>query len=112
MILAMRREDLPRGLRPFVDPEGRLIQWPSRFKLQQMAAALLATRFEPGRNYVEKEVNAVLVEWHTFGDWALLRRVLCDWLFLDRESDCSRYWVRPGAAERIDEQLGPAGARA
>ena len=95
-----------------MDQEGRLIQWPSRFKLQRMAAALLATRFEPGRDYAEKEVNAVLMEGHTFGDWALLRRVLCDWRFLDRESDCSRYWVQLGAVERIDEQLGPAGARA
>ena len=94
MILAMRREDLPRGLRPFVDQEGRLIQWPSRFKLQQMAAALLATRFEPGRNYVEKEVNAVLVEWHTFGDWALLRRLLFDWGHMDREADGTRYRLR------------------
>ena len=75
-----------------------------------MAAALLATRFQPGRDYAEKEVNAMLVEGHTFGDWALLRRILCDWEFLDRESDCSRYWVRSGAEARIHEQLGQAGA--
>src|SRR5262245_23948308 len=103
----MKRNELPRGLRPFLDEDGRLVQWPSRFKIQRMAAALLATRFEPGRNYVEKEVNAVLMQGHTFGDWALLRRVLCDWQFLDRESDCSRYWLRPEAAQRIDQQLGP-----
>src|SRR5262245_49155415 len=99
------REDLPRALRPFIDDEGRIHQWPSRMKVQRMAAALLARRFEPGRDYTETEVNMVLMEGHTFADWALLRRVLCDWRFLDRESDCSRYWVRAGAAERIAEEL-------
>lgn len=87
----MNRSDLPRELRPFVDDEGRLIQWPVKQKIQRMAADLLVTRFEPGREYAEKEVNALLTAWHTFGDWALLRRMLCDWHYLTRESDGSRY---------------------
>src|SRR5262245_38796715 len=99
------RQDLPRLLRPFIDVDGRLNQWPSRQKTQRMAAALLARRFEPGRDYTETEVNMLLMDGHTFADWALLRRVLYDWRFLDRESDCSRYWVRDGAAERIAEAL-------
>jgi hypothetical protein len=99
------REDLPRPLRPFVDAEGRIQQWPSRQKVQRMAAALLATRFEAGRHYTEPEVNALLMDGHTFADWALLRRVLYDWRFLDRKSDCSRYWVRAEAAERIAREL-------
>src|SRR2546425_1793066 len=98
-------EDLPRPLRPFVDAYGRITQWPSRMKIQRMAAALLARRFEPGRDYTETEVNALLMDGHTFADWALLRRVLYDWRFLDRESDCSRYWVRAGASERIAAEL-------
>jgi hypothetical protein len=103
------RENLPRPLRPFIDAEGRLHQWPSRQKVQRMAAAFLARRFEPGRDYTEPEVNLLLMDGHTFADWALLRRVLYDWGFLDRESNGSRYWVRPDAAERIAEQLpGPS----
>ena len=89
----MDRESLPRELRPFVDPDGRLRQWPTKQKTQRMAAAMLASRFEPGRVYNEREVNELLLEWHTFGDWALLRRVLFDWGHLDRESDGSRYWL-------------------
>jgi hypothetical protein len=104
------REDLPRPLRPFVDAEGRLQQWPSRQKIQRMAAALLALRFEPGRDYTETEVNMLLMDGHTFADWALLRRRLCDWQFLARESDCSRYWLRAEAAERIAGEL-PGSAR-
>ena len=74
-------------------------------KVQRMAAALLARLFEPDRGYTETEVNMTLMDGHTFGDWALLRRVLCDWGFLDRERDGSHYWVRAGAAERIAKEL-------
>jgi hypothetical protein len=101
----LSREDLPRQLRPFVDEGGRICQWPSRQKVQRMAAALLARRFETGREYTEKEVNALLMDGHTFADWALLRRVLYDWQFLDRESDGSRYWLNAGARQRIDDEL-------
>ncbi len=104
----LRREDLPRALRPFVDDDGRIHQWPARQKTQRMAAALLARRFEPGRDYSEPEVNVLLMDGHTFADWALLRRVLCDWRVLDRERDGSRYWLHAGAAERIAQELpGP-----
>ena len=65
-----------------------------------MAIAYLATKFEMGREYPEREVNDVLLEWHTFKDWALLRRLLFDWCYMDRERDGSRYRLRPstGAA--------------
>jgi hypothetical protein len=91
----MDRSALPRELRPFVDADGRLIGWPARQKTQRMAVALLASRFEPGREYSEKEVNFLLLEWHTFRDWALLRRSLVDWRHLQRESDGTRYRLAP-----------------
>src|SRR5262245_12796029 len=99
------REQLPRPLRPFIDDDGRISQWPTRQKTQRMAAALLASRFQSGRDYTEKEVNALLMDGHTFADWALLRRRLYDWGFLERESDCSRYWLSAGAADRIANEL-------
>lgn len=91
----MNRDSLPRELRPFVDEQGRLVQWPVRQKVQRMAAQYLVTRFEAGREYTEREVNELLLRWHTFGDWALLRRVLCDWRHMERERDGSRYRLRP-----------------
>ncbi len=87
----MDRSATPRELRPFLDESGRLFRWPARQKVQRLALASLATRFEPGREYAEQDVNFLLMEWHTFGDWAMLRRMLVDWRFLDRESDGSRY---------------------
>jgi len=91
----MERETLPRELRPFVDDEGRLTQWPSRQKVQRQAIEQLAACFEPGREYAEREVNEILCRWHTFGDWALLRRLLFNWGYLDREPDGTRYRLRP-----------------
>jgi hypothetical protein len=97
--------ELPSPLRPFVDDEGRLRRWPSRQKVQRMAVALMARRFQPGRAYSETEVNRLLLDGHTFGDWALLRRMLYDWHFLDRERDGSRYWLDARAAEQIAREL-------
>lgn len=98
----MDRSQLPRDLRPFVDEEGRLNRWPSRHKVQRMAATLLARRFEPGREYTEQEVNFVLIEAHTFGDWAIIRRSLVDWRYLDRERDGSRYRLRADAPTQFE----------
>jgi hypothetical protein len=102
----MHENPLPRELRPFMDENGRLKQWPTRQKVQRMAADYLAARFKPGREYTEKEVNALLCDWHTFADWALLRRVMFDWGYIDRESDGSRYRLRPrsGPAARAPHE--------
>lgn len=83
--------EAPFELRPFLDDDGRLRQWPTKMKKQLAAYAWLATFFEFGREYSEKEVNEILRGAHTFEDWALLRRGLYDHRYLDRESDGSRY---------------------
>jgi hypothetical protein len=96
----MVADQIPRELRPFMDDTGRIKQWPTRQKVQRMAADYLAARFEPGREYSEREVNELLMDWHTFADWALLRRVLFDWCYIDRESDGTRYRLRPQRPQR------------
>ena len=108
----MDKSLLPRELRPFLDGSGRLSQWPARQKVQRMAMALLAQRFEPGRDYSEKDANFLIMDGHTFADWALIRRSLVDWGFVSRESDGSRYRLSEGAAEVIARELGSPGATA
>jgi hypothetical protein len=100
------RTTLPRELRPFMDEAGRVTQWPSRQKTQRMAIDYLARKFEPGREYSEQTVNFLLMDWHTFRDWALLRRLLYNWGYLDRESDGTRYRLRPES-----EWPGPEAAK-
>ena len=77
-----------------------------------MAIALLATRFEPGREYSEQETNALLMDGHTFADWALLRRSLVDWDYMSREPDGSRYRLHAGAPAKIASELGSPGTPA
>lgn len=99
----MERSLLPRELRPFVDERGRLTQWPSRQKVQRMAITLLARRFEADRSYTELEVNAVLMDGHTFADWALLRRSLIDWRYMDRDGSGREYRLREDAPLAFDD---------
>ena len=87
------------NIRPFLDGEGKITQLPKKEKVCVAVLAYLAEKFETGRDYTEREVNAVCDAWHTFGDYFLLRRELVDYGFLNRERDGSRYWRR---------QVGPA----
>jgi len=89
----MNNADYMTELRNFIDNDGRLKSYPSKFKLKIISLFYLASKFEYGRRYTEKEVNQILQEWHTFKDWALLRRDLYDMRFLNREQNCSFYWL-------------------
>ncbi len=80
-------------LQPFLDQEGRLTAFPSKRLKRLLALSYLAGKFQPGRPYTEKEVNALLCQWHTFRDPATLRRELYDNRFLDRARDGSAYWL-------------------
>ena len=55
------------------------------------ALLYLAGKLESGREYSEREVNDILLDWHTFADPATLRRELYDYRFLDRSKDGRSY---------------------
>ncbi len=74
------------------DESGRLIRLPNKLSVQQMTMWALWTLFETKRQYTEKEVNAIVNGFHTFGDQATLRRELINMKLLGRKSDCSEYW--------------------
>jgi DNA-binding transcriptional ArsR family regulator len=88
------RAEHPRELRHFLDQQGHLTDWPAKRRDQLLLLDYIAAQFEPGRDYSEKEVNAVLIaHMHPiFKDYAIIRRALCDYRYLDRERDGSRYW--------------------
>ena len=81
------------SLKNFLNEDGRLKAFPAKRKMKVEALFYLAEKFEAGREYTEKEVNALLNQWHTFGDPATLRRELYDYRFLGRNPDGSRYWL-------------------
>jgi len=81
------------AIRPFLDEDGRLTQWPRKYSRKLVAARYLAVRFELGRVYSESQVNDILEDWHTFNDAAVLRRFLIDLGILARMSDGRQYWL-------------------
>lgn len=69
-------------LRTFVK-HGRITQIPTQLKKRMVLLEMLLESFEPGRDYPEREVNLILVEYHD--DVAYLRRSLIETGFLERE---------------------------
>jgi hypothetical protein len=68
--------------------DGHLTSLPSRSSYRLAALAVLAERFEPGRRYPEREVNALFAD--DAPDPATLRRLLVDHGLLSRAA--GEYW--------------------
>ncbi len=78
-------------IKSFLDGEGRLMAYPAKRKMKLYALIYLSSKIEKNRVYSERELNALLNEWHTFGDPATLRRELYNHRFIDRNADGSEY---------------------
>ncbi len=72
---------------------GRLPNLPSKPAKWMIILRWLATKFQPGTQYTEKQVNTILGEANE--DYATLRRYLVDFGFLRRERAGSTYWLTP-----------------
>ena len=81
-----------RVLDNFLDADGRLTTIPRRRAKRLIVLDHIAQRFEPGRTYPEREVDAILSGFHP--DHAALRRYLVDEDFLTR--DANVYWRSGG----------------
>jgi hypothetical protein len=92
-------------LKNFLDEDGVLRAFPAKFKMKIYALYYLASKFESGRIYSEREVNELLERWHGFGDSAMLRRELFNKRFLNRKSDCSAYWLEDKTPELSEFRL-------
>lgn len=83
-------------LRGFME-DGRLVSIPTARAKRRVLLDFLATRFEPGRVYPERDVNALLQRFHA--DHAALRRYLVDEEFLERRD---RFYWRAGGTFEVD----------
>jgi DNA-binding transcriptional ArsR family regulator len=70
------------SLAPFVR-DGRISKIPVAAEKQKVLMRWLVERFEVGRSYPEREVNAILKEVHP--DFAALRRMLIDYRNMERD---------------------------
>lgn len=91
-------------LRNFLDEKGRLTAFPAKRRMKIYCLFYLAGKLEAERDYTEREINDSLLDWHTFGDPATLRRELYDYRFLDRSRDGKVY--RLSANQPTPEELG------
>ncbi|MBO1085610.1 MULTISPECIES: DUF2087 domain-containing protein [Enterococcus] len=69
--------------------DGQLQQIPRKEKNKRLIFDHLYSKFEFDKDYLEKEVNAILKS--IYPDHAILRRYLVDYHYLDREKDGSIY---------------------
>lgn len=76
----------------FLDEDGKLKQFPTKRAMKELACAWLADNFDYDRQYTEKDVNTILDQVHSFGDYFLLRREMVESGWLQRLPDGSRYW--------------------
>lgn len=72
--------------------DGPLSSFPTKEKRKIAILRQLVGRFDPQRNYTEKEVNGILG--NAFHDYVAMRRNLIEYGFLDRYPDGSHYWVK------------------
>ena len=70
-------------------PDGTLLMWPSKFKRQYIIIEEISHRFEPGVEYTEREVDAMLKEIYP-RDHCTLRRYLVDLRFVYRKDGVYR----------------------
>jgi len=86
--------------------EGRIERVPAKRKVRAAVLLEVLSRFEPGRDYAEREVNEVLLGVHE--DFAYLRRELVNYHYLERAD--GRYRTAAEAPERsaIERQEIPA----
>ena len=80
-------------IKSFIDSEGRLIAVPAKRKKQLIALCYIAERLPRGEVGNEKEVNALLNTYHTFGDPAWIRREFVEAGIMKRDAYGRSYEV-------------------
>ncbi|WP_374454159.1 DUF2087 domain-containing protein [Nocardioides sp.] len=85
---------------------GRIERVPARRKVRAAVLLEVVSRFEPGREYSEKEVNEVLLGVHE--DFAYLRRELVNYHYLEREAGRYRTAAQAPVRSAVEQQEIPA----
>lgn len=80
------------------DENGKIKRWPKKKTEKLEVLKYVNSKFEVGEKYSEKEVNELINKWHTFGDYALIRREMFDHYLLERTPDGKEYWINGSSA--------------
>lgn len=79
-------------LENFLDENGKVNNWPAKRNSKVEVVKYVSEKFDEDRFYSEKEVNEIIKQWHTFGDYFLVRREMIEHNVMARERDGSKYW--------------------
>ena len=96
--------ELTHILRNFLDANGKLMAFPAKRKMKLYGLLYLSQKIPADIDFTEREINDILLDWHTFADPATLRRELYDYGFLDRSRDGKVY--RLAEIQPTPENLG------
>lgn len=89
---SITEEESLKIVKRYFTEEGQLKELPAKEKRKIIILREIAKNFKSGVKYREVEINKVLKR--VFDDHVILRRYLIQYGFLDREKDCSYYWVK------------------
>ncbi|KJS13253.1 MAG: hypothetical protein JL56_05335 [Desulfotomaculum sp. BICA1-6] len=81
------------NISPFLNTDGQVMHIPTKNKKVMAILEYLITKFETGIIYSEKDVNHIINQWHTFGDYFIIRRLLIDSGLMARTNNGAKYWV-------------------
>ncbi|ABR48059.1 conserved hypothetical protein [Alkaliphilus metalliredigens QYMF] len=70
----------------------KLKRFPGKEKRKVVILTKIAEQLEHGKRYTEKELNQIIAE--IYEDYALIRRYLIEYGFMDRTIDGKAYWMK------------------
>ena len=79
-------------LESYINEDGSLKAYPSKEKKKIIVLEEIMNNFNRGKKYSEKEINRILER--IYEDYATIRRALVEYGFIDRNTNCSEYWVK------------------
>ena len=83
----------PLELRRFMNRDHRLMRLPGREQDRLLALRHITAGMQPGQDYSERAMNALIAAAIAFDDYATIRRALVSHGLIGREKDGSRYWL-------------------
>jgi hypothetical protein len=89
---AMEQDALQR-YRYLLSDDQKVTRWPKKNHEKQFVLEYLQSQFAKEKRYPEKDVNAILQQWHLFNDHALLRREMFERGLMNRTRDGREYWI-------------------
>lgn len=85
-------KDKKKIIETYITPAGKLISYPDTEKAKKVILEHIIGCFSKGEKYEEAEVNGILMD--IYMDYALLKRELLEFEFLNRTEKGSIYWVK------------------